>query len=169
MSDKEADDRKQLRDLIKDIKFAMFTTRHANGHLHSRPMTTQNSRLDDENALWFFMSRGGDAATDLASDSAVNISYADPGKDAYVSVSGNARIVEDRAKKEELWTPMAKGWFPGGADDPDLALVRVSVVHASYWNVTDSKIVQLFAMAKSAVTGKPPKDLGDHGTVRSLH
>ena len=52
--------RSRLWSLVKDIRFAMFTTRHANGHLHSRPMTTQNSRIDEDSSLWFFMSRGGD-------------------------------------------------------------------------------------------------------------
>ena len=37
-----SDQRKLLWKLIKGIKFAMFTTRHGNGHLHARPMTTQN-------------------------------------------------------------------------------------------------------------------------------
>jgi general stress protein 26 len=167
MDDKQS--RKQLRDLIKDIRFAMFTTKHSNGHLHSCPMTTQDSRLEEENALWFFMSRSGAPVADIAADAAVNISYADPANDAYVSVSGNARVVEDQARKDALWTPMAKAWFAGGAADPDLALVRVAVVHASYWNVKESRVVQLFEMAKAAVTGKPPKDLGEHGKVRSLH
>ena len=55
------DQRKLLWDMIKDIKFAMFTTRHPqNGHLHSRPMTTQNSSIDEDRNLWFFMSRKGD-------------------------------------------------------------------------------------------------------------
>jgi general stress protein 26 len=34
--------------LIKGIKFAMFTTQHGNGHLHSRPMTTQNKTMLDD-------------------------------------------------------------------------------------------------------------------------
>ena len=55
------DSRAKLWGLIKDIRFAMFTTRHSNGHLHSRPMTTQNSHLDEDRNLWFFMSRKGKA------------------------------------------------------------------------------------------------------------
>jgi len=41
----ESNTHEQLWDLIKDIKFSMFTTRDAHGHLHSRPMTTQNKKL----------------------------------------------------------------------------------------------------------------------------
>ena len=65
-------------------------------------------------------------------------------------------MIEDAAKKEQLWNKMAEAWFPGGPNDPDLALVQVQIVHASYWDVKESKLVQLYEMAKAVVTGKPP-------------
>lgn len=153
-------------ELIKDIRFAMFTTRHANGHLHSRPWTTQNSNLDQDSSLWFFASRQSDPVADLHAEGNVNVSYADPGADSYVSVSGTAAVVDDMAKKRQLWSKMAEAWFPGGVDDPDLALVEVKITHAGYWDVKESKIVQLYKMAKASVTGAPPKDLGEHGEIR---
>ena len=159
-------DRKLLWELIEDIKFAMFTTRHGNGHLHSRPMTTQNSHLDENASLWFFMSRRSDAVADLAGEPSVNVVYADPGADSYVSVSGNAAVVDNLGKKEALWSKMAEAWFPGGPSDPDLALVEVRITHANYWDIKSSKIVQLYEMAKAAVTGQPPTQLGEHGEVR---
>jgi len=152
--------------LIKDIKFGMFTTHHDNGHLHSRPMTTQNSRMDEDATLWFFMSRQGDAVADLARDPSMCITYSDTGNDSYVCVSGRGVLSDDRAKKEALWSPMAKAWFPDGIDDPDLALVRVQISHAEYWDVKESKLVQLWKMASAAVTGKPPADMGKHGQVQ---
>lgn len=158
--------RTQLWDLIKDIRFAMFTTRHGNGHLHSRPMTTQNSSLDKDTNLWFFMSRHGGPVADLSADSGVNVAYADTGKDSYVSVSGTASVVEDTAKKQQLWTTASEAWFPGGVNDPDLALVCVRIIHANYWDVKESKLTQLYEMAKAAVTGKPPTDLGEHAEIR---
>ncbi len=158
--------REKLWDLVKDIRFAMFTTRHGNGHLHSRPMTTQNSKLDEDSNLWFFMSRKSEPVADLAADPIVNVVYADPGADSYVSVSGTASVVEDPAKKEQLWSKMAEAWFPGGPSDPDLALVCVQIVHANYWDVKDSKLVQLYKMAKASITGKPPTDLGEHAEIR---
>lgn len=158
--------RELLWDLIKDIKFAMFTTRHNNGHLHARPMTTQNQRMDEDSSLWFFMPRSGEPVDDIEADSNVAVVYADPGADSYVSVSGTARVVEDAAKKEQLWTKFDEAWFPGGTRDPNLALVQVQISHANYWDVESSKLVQLFAMAKAAVTGRPPQNLGTHGEVR---
>jgi general stress protein 26 len=161
-----ADEREHLWSLIKDIRFAMFTARHGNGHLHSRPMTTQNKAIDQDASLWFFMSLGSEPASDLATEPQVNIAYADPGSDRYVSVSGSAAVVEDAAKKRQLWSKMTEAWFPRGVDDPDLALVRVQIAHASYWDVKDSKLVQIFKMAKAAITGEPPTDMGEHAEVR---
>jgi general stress protein 26 len=77
-----------LRELIEGIRFAMFTTRSSDGALYSRPMTTQNADADDPDAgerLWFFMARSSDSVRELSADPNVNVSYADPGKDAYVS------------------------------------------------------------------------------------
>src|SRR5689334_7111462 len=51
MDDQDNSSREKLWDLIKDIKFAMFTTHHRNGHLHSRPMTTQNTKVDEDSSL----------------------------------------------------------------------------------------------------------------------
>src|SRR5688572_32384027 len=121
----ETDSPAKLWELIRGIRFAMFTTRHGNGHLHSRPMTTQNGKDDEEDRLWFFMSRSGDPVEDLEAEPTVNVSYADPGDDRYVSVSGEARVVDDRLKKQALWTKSSEAWFSGGIDDPDLALVEI--------------------------------------------
>lgn len=160
------DARDKLWKMIKGIKFAMLTTRHGNGHLHARPMTTQNKGLEDDDSLWFFMSRRGDPVDDLRSEATVGVVYADPSSDTYVSVSGSAAVVDDAAKKRQLWNKIAEAWFPGGPSDPDLALVQVRILHANYWDVKESKLVQLYAMAKAAVTGKPPTQLGEHGEVR---
>ncbi len=157
--------REHLWDLIKDTRFAMFTTRHGNGHLHASPMTTQNKDIDSDDCLWFFMSRRSGTASDLVGEVEVNISYANTGSDRYVSVSGRASIVADPAKARALWSKMAEAWFKG-PDDPDLALVRVAITHAHYWDVKESKLVQLYEMAKAALTGKPPSDLGESGEVR---
>jgi len=159
-------ERELLWKLIRNIKFAMFTTRDGNGHLHSRPMTTQNQGIEADEGLWFFMSKSGDPVKELKADPIVNLVYADPSEDTYVSVSGTAAMLEDGAKKKQLWNKLAEAWFPGGPTDPDLALVQVQIVQASYWDVKESKLVQLYEMAKAAVTGKPPVDLGEHGEVR---
>ncbi len=162
----EMEARNKLWSLIKDIRFAMFTTRSADGELHSRPMTTQNRQVDEDDRLWFFMSRRGHPVENLVEAAGVNVSYSDPDSDRYVSVSGIARVVDERSKKEAFWSALVEAWFPGGIDDPDLALVEVKITQAEFWDVKASKLTQLYKMAKAAVAGKPPVDLGETHTVR---
>lgn len=157
--------RETLWRLVKDTRFAMFTTTHANGHLHSRPMTTQNKSIDETDSLWFFMSRKANTVAEIIAEHQVNVVYANPNKDSYVSVSGEATVVDSHEKKVELWTKLSEAWFPGGVSDPDLALVCVKISHAHYWDVDTFEIVQLYKMAKAVITGVPPK-MGKEGEVR---
>jgi general stress protein 26 len=158
-------DHQTLWKLIRDIKFGMLTHRHGNGMLHSFPLTTQNKSDDEGAALYFFVSRKSELLQSLQQDNNVNVSYTDPGDDRYVSVSGQAAISEDAAKKEALFSAIVKAWFPVGVTDPDLALLEVRISHAEYWDVKESKMMQLAKMATAAVTGNRP-DLGEHKDVR---
>jgi general stress protein 26 len=160
-------DTSKLWDMIKDIRFGMLTVRGADGRLHARPMTTQNGEADHGGVIWFFMSRSGQPVADLTAAPDVNVAYADPDSDKYVSVSGAARIVEDPVKKQELWSAAAKAWFPGGVDDPDLALVAVLVAEAEYWDVKANKAIQIFKLAKAVPTGEEPTNLAEHRRVRT--
>ena len=162
--DKTAHD--TLWDLIKDIRFGMLTHRAAGGMLQSNPLTTQNKRLDEQSELYFFIPKQGELYGNLQTDGNVNVSYSDPGADSYVSLAGQARFSEDQAKKEALWSPMAKAWFPNGPTDPNLALLVIKLQHAEYWDVEESKMVQLFKMAKAAITGEPPTDMGEHKEMK---
>ena len=44
--------------------------------------------------------------------------------------------------------------------------MQVKIAHADYWDVKESKLVQLVAMAKATVSHKPPTQLGGHGRMR---
>ena len=143
----------KLGELIKDIGVAMLTTQEADGSLHSRPMATQLKKLD--RSLWFFTALDSGKSQEIAKESAVNVSYADPKSNRYVSVSGRAKVVRDRKKAEELWTPLVKAWFPKGLDDPELALLQVTIDQAEFWDAPAGKTVALFGLAKSLLTGRP--------------
>jgi len=154
-----------LWDLIKETRFCMLSHRHADGSLHSHPLTTQNKELAADGCLYFFVSKTTEVGQRLQQDGNVNLSYANPDKDTWVSVTGNARVLDDMAKKRELFNPMAKAWFPNGPDDPQLELVEVRIDEAEYWNVKENKLLQMIKMGKSAVTGKQPQ-MGEHREVQ---
>ncbi|MED5620672.1 pyridoxamine 5'-phosphate oxidase family protein [Ideonella sp. BN130291] len=148
-----------LWELVRDIRYAMLTTRSSDGRLHSRPLLTLNREAHEDESLWFFVSANGEAAEHLARDNRVGVTYADPGKEHYVSVSGLARLADNRPKRDALWTPRARAWFPQGADDPNLALLEVRIEQAEYWDVHGSRVVQLLQRARAAVTGEPAPPL----------
>jgi len=158
------DDIAKLGELIKDIRVAMLTTVDNQGCLHSRPMATQEQEFDG--TLWFFTPADSGKIHELNRDSHVNISYANPDKQTYVSVSGTASTIRDKAKIKELWSPINKAWFPNGVDDPNIALLRVDVQRAEYWDAPSSAVVRLFGFAKAVLTGKPYGEEGvDHEKV----
>lgn len=160
MADKHETPLQQLRDKISDVRFGMLTTQDPDGKLSSRPMTSQ--QLDDAGQIWFFTSDKTDFVRHLAEHPIVNVSFSDPDASLYVSIAGHAEVVHDRAKTDELWSPMVAAWFDGGKDDPHLAMIRVKIDSAEYWDTHSSKMTQLYALAKSALTGKAPRDLGEH-------
>ena len=141
---------KKLAELIKDIDFAMFTTVNEDGRLLSRPMSTQEVEFDGD--LWFITSVDTGKAEDIQREARVNVAYAKPEKQRFVSVSGTAVLVNDRAKIDEFWSPVYKAYFPNGKDDPNIRLIKVRVEQAEYW---DSKglIPTVIAFAQ-AMAGK---------------
>jgi general stress protein 26 len=155
----------ELWKLIKPIRFGMLTHRHADGSLHSHPMTTQNKALKPGQPLCFFISRNSEVGQRLRQDGNVCVNYADLKEDVWVCISGHARINDDLDAKKSLFNALDKAWFPGGAEDPNLELVEVDIRHAEYWNVKEAKSTQLLKMASAAVTGNRP-EMGEH---RELH
>jgi len=158
------DDVSKLAELINGIEIAMLTTMTADGTLRSRPMATQQGPFDG--TLWFFTQEPSGKTDELRGDRHVNVSYADPKAQRYVSVSGTAEVVRDRRKAEELWNPMYKAWFPEGVDDPSLALLRVQVTAAEYWDSPSSAVVHLVGFVKAIATGQQYRDeTSDHGQL----
>ena len=154
------DDLEKLRELVKDIDFCMLTTVDENGGLHSRPMSS-NGDIDRDGDIWFFTSASSHKVSEIAKLPKVNLSFADPDNQRYVSVSGKAQLIRDRKKIEELWRPEFKIWFPEGKDDPEVALLRVSLEKAEYWDSPSSTIGYALSFVSSLITGKEP-DMGEN-------
>ena len=145
-------DTKALQEKIKDIRFAMLTTVEADGSLHSRPMATLNTK-DFSGDLWFFTYADAPKVGKVQQHHQVNLSYAKPDDNLFVSVSGTAELVRDRQKIKDFWNPMLKSWFPKGEDDPNLALLKVHVDAAEYWDAPNGKMGALFTNLTALATG----------------
>ncbi len=154
---------KRFNELVKDIRFAMLTTQQPDGSLRSRPMATLTAPFDGD--LWFFTDDDSPKVDEINQEHHVCLSYAEPAHQKYVSVSGLASLVHDKARAKELWTPAAKAWFPRGTDDPHLGLLRVRVRSVEYWDSPSSKMVQLFGFLKATATGKRLENAGEHRKI----
>lgn len=143
---------KKLNEMIKDIKFAMLTTVEADGSLRSRPMATQEAEFDGD--LWFFTGASASKVDEVEQEEHVNVTFSDNDKNRWVSMSGMARLVRDRNRIEEYWNPVYKAWFPRGLDDPDLALLKVDVDHAEYWDSSSGAVVHAVGFVKALAAGQ---------------
>jgi general stress protein 26 len=152
----------KLWSMIKGIEVAMLTTVDEDGTLRSRPMWVQQQDFDGD--LWFFTRAGSPKVFEVGKHRQVGLTFAEPKRQDYVSVSGAADLLRDREKARELWSEWLKTWFPQGLDDPDLALLRVRVEKAEYWDAPSSTMVHLYGYVKSRVTGEPPQP-GDAAKV----
>lgn len=132
---------KWLARLIADFRVSMLTTVDTDGSLHSRPMVAQYKEFDGN--LWFFTHAHTHKVVEVKNCEQVNLSYASWEDGRYVSISGIAELVCDPEKLKEMWNPNYKDWFPQGLDDPDLALLKVRVEEAEYWDASGKVMVQI--------------------------
>lgn len=134
-------DLRHLAGLITDIKFTMFSTVSKDGSIISRPMASHEIETHNfDGRLWFFTKKDTAKVHSIEQDSHVNLAYADPEKQRYVSISGKAFINEDKEKMKDLWSPMLKTWFPEGLEDPEITLIGVDIESADVWDSPPGKV-----------------------------
>ena len=155
-------DLKDLYDKIDDLEIAMMTTRRPDGHLVSRAMATQKRANGAD--LWFVTSTDTCKVDEIEAEPYVNLAYYKDRTREWVSVSGVAKLSQDRAKIRELYAPDWKAWFAKGddpkagtEDDPRIVLIGVDVHSAVYLEVDKPQPVVLFELVKGWVTGKAPE------------
>ena len=115
--------------------------------------------------LWFFTQNDSRKVDELRRDPRMLLDYADPDASNYVSLVGRAEVRTDKAKAKKLWEEPLRTWFPDGPEDDHIALIRVDVESAEYWDAPSSKMVHAYGYVKARLTGEPPKP-GDVAHVR---
>ncbi|CAN5546175.1 hypothetical protein BH10ACT3_BH10ACT3_07820 [soil metagenome] len=139
----------------------MITLPDADGHLRGRPLTVQDVEFDG--TLEFLVSKTADWTAGISGAINANAAFSDEGHARWVSVSGTVRLVDDRSKIQEMWSPLYGAWFEG-PDDPDAVLLRFDADTADYWDADANRVVRLARMVKAAVT-HDSDGVGDRGTL----
>lgn len=81
--------------------------------------------VDDAGNLYFLSGRSSEKNQHIIADSRVQLLFANVGDSDYMSLHGTATISDSRADREKYWTPIAKTWFHGGVDDPEVTVIKV--------------------------------------------
>lgn len=148
-----------VRTIMSSVRTCMLTTISGTGNLHSAPMTTQEAEYDG--VSWFIAGRTSETVENLVARPEVNLAYSDAS--SWLSLSGTATVVDDDAKKDELWSTFTEAWFPNGKDDPEICVIKVTGSSAQYWE-SPGRVMTMASMIKARVTGSTP-DAGESATV----
>ncbi len=151
----------KLAELARDIPIAMFTTTDDEGHYVSRPMAQQH--VEDDSDLWFFGERSSSVVSHIAQRPHVGITLSS--SSTWISIDGEAEVVEDPARVKELWNPVVEAWLPQGPEDPSVVLIKVTGHTGEYWDTPGGRVSSLMSFVKAKITGQP-YDGGDNETVR---
>jgi general stress protein 26 len=138
---------------ISKLHVCMLTTEEG-GRLVSRPMASLARPNDGR--IYFITHLQTGKVGEIGGSAPVNLAYADPSANTYVSISGTARTSQNREKLRELWGFFAEAWLPQGPDDADTALIEVEPEEAKLWDGTRSRLIQSAKMLAAVIRQSPP-------------
>lgn len=147
---------------IRAIRTCMMIT-HDGEHVRARPM--RGIPRPDDNAIWFFSDVDTHKDDELRRNPDACLAFADPRGSTFVSVSGRITRVRERDAVRELWNDGAESYFPEGADDPRVVLLRFDPATGEYWDSPSSRIVLAIKFLEARITGERP-NLGSNGHAR---
>lgn len=154
---------KKLKALVAEITVCLFCTNLKTDEGSTcRPMGAQ--KVCDQGNIWFFSDVNSDKNREIQLDKHVQLFFAHPGKSSYLIVNGEAEIIIDRQKTEELWSPLVKTWFKEGKEDPNISIIKVTPRNAYYWDTDGNKMINFFKMVTSIATGTT-LDIGKQGAI----
>lgn len=134
-----ADEQALADKLWKALDDSPFVMLGLKGRGFTRPMTAQ---VDDQHRIYFFASRSEQLVKDMGLSEDAIATFASKGHDLFASLEGKLEVANDRAKIDELWSPMVGAWFDGGKDDPELVLLRLRADSADVWDASTSSALK---------------------------
>ncbi|QQA42130.1 pyridoxamine 5'-phosphate oxidase family protein [Pelagovum pacificum] len=147
----------QLFDELDRIRAGMLGVDGTGQHM--QPMTAYSDR--DTGDLWFISSKETDLVRTLSPGATAHFTFTGKDHDYYACVRGTMEMSNDKAKLDELWSPIAAAWFEDGREDDNVCLLRFSIEDASVWATSGNPVRFAFQIAKANMT-EETADLGEH-------
>lgn len=130
-----------LSEKMRDIDFAMLSTRTEGGAIAARPMSN-NRQVDYDGGSYYFALDDTRTVHDIARDPQVGLSFL--GKSGilgmrpfFVAVEGRGELIRDKGQFEDHWNPDLDRWFEQGTDTPGLVLIKIAASRLHYWDGED--------------------------------
>src|SRR5262245_29049833 len=118
---------------------------------HHRPMVAQFD--EDRAAIWFLSPTDSELIRALSAGSRAVATFAAKDHTLFATMHGNLRLDNKRANIDRFWNRFVAAWFPGGKEDPKLALLRFDAEGAEIW-LDDSS----FLAGVKLLLGADPKE-----------
>lgn len=137
----------EISERMRDIDFAMLSTRAQDGSIGARPMSN-NREVEYDGDSYFFTTDDTRMVADIAADPRVGLGYQGKAgllgmRPLFLAVEGEARLIRDKARFAEHWTKDLDRWFGQGVDTPGLVLIQVTAQRLHYWDGEDEGEVAL--------------------------
>lgn len=136
-----------LSEKMRDIDFAILSTRTEGGAIAGRPMSN-NRQVEYDGDSYFFTLENTRTVDDIRRDRNVGVAYqAKSGmlgmKPFFIAIEGQAELIQDKSRFSEHWTKDLDAWFKDGIDTPGLMLIKVVAQRLHYWDGFDEGEIAL--------------------------
>lgn len=116
---------------LRQLDICMMVTQSPRGVLNSRPMSN-NGDVSYKGDSYFFTYEGSQKIKDITANPQVSLNF-EGGNEMYISITGKAKLLRNRAQLENHWMDSLKQWFKQGLDTPGIVLIHVKGGKVKYW------------------------------------
>jgi general stress protein 26 len=147
----------KIKEMAEQAQNCFFCSAVATGESNGdRPMNVR--QVDDQGNLWFLSASDSRKNQELARDPSVKLYFQGSKHSDFMQLTGEATISTDRAKIEELWSPLVQTWFTEGKDDPRITVIKVEPSEGYYWDTKHSTAIAGVKMLIGAALRKTMDD-----------
>ncbi len=122
---------KDIAQKMRSLDIATLVTVAEDGSLAARPMSN-NGDVDFDGKSYYFSYEESDKIKQIGRNPQVQLAF-EGDDDLYVTVSGQAELIRDKAEFEKHWVAELEQWFEQGTDTPGMVLLCVKAKQAKYW------------------------------------
>jgi len=155
-----------INDVIEDFRVAMLITIGSDNALNARPMSVAHHN-EDTGDIYFITSSLTGKTAEIENNPQTGITL--QSNTQFVSMSGQATVLKDHEMIRDLFNTAWEAWFPEGADQEDIRLIKFDPQEGEYWDMSGlSGLKFLWRTGKAILQDEKVKmddDPESHGKV----